>query len=120
MSITTEVEHHDFDESKYNPHESCERVVKPNNLKFDDDILSVKYESFSCEFDINESLDVGFCVEYESFSFDPVITDHLFESAKSTCTESNTSVPIDVNLDHILEHIERKGGVDVGPTILPR
>ena len=42
------------------------------------DILSVDYESFSCGFDITASLDEGFCIEYESFSFDPLIPHESF------------------------------------------
>ena len=34
---------------------------------------------FSCGFDVTEGLDVGFHVEYELFSFDPIIPDHLFK-----------------------------------------
>jgi len=47
-------------------------------LDFDDDILDAEYESFSYGFNVTEGLDVGFHVEYESFSFDPVIPDLLF------------------------------------------
>jgi len=39
----------------------------------------VEYESFSCEFDIHGSSDVGFCADHESFSFDPIQTDFLFK-----------------------------------------
>jgi len=45
----------------------------PTTLEFNDDILSVEYESFSCGLDVNESFDGSFCIEYESFSFDPLI-----------------------------------------------
>ena len=48
-------------------------------MDFDDNILYAEYESFSCGFDVTEGLDVGFYVEYESFSFDPVIPDFLFK-----------------------------------------
>ena len=48
-------------------------------MDFDDDILYVEYESFSCGFDVTEGLDVGFHVEYESFFFDPIIPDLLFK-----------------------------------------
>ena len=40
----------------------------------------MKYESFSCEFHENGSLDVGYYFEYESFSFVPIITDNLSKS----------------------------------------
>ena len=48
-------------------------------MDFDDDILSVEYESFSCGFDVTEGLDVDFHVEFESFSFDPITPDLLFK-----------------------------------------
>jgi len=41
--------------------------------------LYAKYESFSYELDVTEGFDVGFHVEYESFSFDPVIPDLLLK-----------------------------------------
>lgn len=47
---------------------------------FDDDIFSAKYESFSYGLDVTKGLNVDFHVEYESFSFDPVIPDLLFKS----------------------------------------
>jgi len=68
------------------------RVIEPTNFKFNDDILSVKYESFSCRFDVNEGLDVDICVKYESFSFVPIITDHLSESSKFGIVKSKTFV----------------------------
>jgi len=49
--------------------ESCEEVIEPTILDFDDDILFVEFESFSCGFDIDEGFDEGFCVEYESYFF---------------------------------------------------
>jgi len=77
MSITTKVEHYNSDESE-EPfvQESCDDMVKvgPTNLEFD----VVEYESFSGRSDEIESLDMGFCIEYESFFFDPITTYHLF------------------------------------------
>ena len=77
----------------------CEKEVEPNNLEYDDDILSVEYESFSCGFDINEGLDEGFCVEYESFSFDPIITALRFESHKSEFVEFENIATKNFDLD---------------------
>jgi len=84
MSITLDIEHRDFAESKEAVlQESCEEKVEPTNFQIDDDILSVEYESFLCGFDVDESVDEGFCAEYESFSFDPIQTGLLFENCKS-------------------------------------
>ena len=72
LSIITYNEHHDKDKSEaMSLHESYEEVIEPTILDFDDDILLVEYESFSCGFDINESFDEGLCAEYESFSLTP-------------------------------------------------
>ena len=93
MSITTEVEHCDLDESEAICfQESCEEEVEPTNLKYDNDTFSVEYESFSCEFDINECFDEGFYAAYESFSFDPIIPDILFELYKSKFVEPEVIV----------------------------
>jgi len=89
-------------------------------LEFDDDILGVEYESFSCRLNEDESLDVGFYVEYESFSFGLVSVDDLFDPSKSTFTESKTFVPMIADLDQTLGHIERKRLVYLEPTILRR
>jgi len=69
MSLAIEIEPHDLDNSEDISQESSEKEDEPTNLKFDDDILSIEYQSFSCGFDINESLDEGFYVEYKSFFF---------------------------------------------------
>ena len=58
-------------DSSLGSHHSCEKVIEPSNLQFDDDIFSVEYESISCGFDVNVGLDVDLSAEYESFSFDP-------------------------------------------------
>ena len=71
MSIPSAIEHHDKLEDI--SQESCEEEVEPTNLEFNIDILSVEYEYFSCGFDITTSLDKSFSIEYESFSFDPLI-----------------------------------------------
>jgi len=94
-SVSEFDEHHEFNESE----DICVRVVEPTNLQFDNDNFSVEYESFSCGFDVNEGLNVDTCVEYNSFSFDPVITNHLFEPPKSKFLEFKTFVPMTANLD---------------------
>jgi len=79
ISITPEVEPHNFDKSQeVISQELCDEVTKLTILDFDDDILYVEYESFSCGFDITESLNLCFHVEYESFSFGPIIPALLF------------------------------------------
>jgi len=47
----------------------------------------VKHESLSHGLDEHESLDVV-CVEYESFYFDPIISDPIFEPSKSECLKN--------------------------------
>jgi len=121
MSITSEVEHHNQDES--NGHylqESCEEEDEPTNLEFNNDILSIEYDSFSHGFEINKSLDEGFYVEYESFSFDPIVTDILFEPHKSKFVESEIFVPMAFGLDRTLTYIEIEGLVDLAVTVLRR
>jgi len=97
-----------------------EKEVESTNLEFDDHILFVEYEYFSWGFDINESFDEGFCVEYESFSFDPIIMDILFESSKSKFVESETFVPMTIDFDHTLKNVKIKRLVDFGPNTFPR
>ena len=65
----------------------------------------------------NEGLDVGFYVEYESFSFDPIIIDTLFAPSKGGFLESETFVPMIANLDKTFEHIERKGVIELDPLL---
>jgi len=67
-------------------------VIEPTILDFNDGILSIEYESFSCVFDVNVGLDVDLSTEYESFSFNPIQTDLLFESCGSKFIESETIV----------------------------
>jgi len=76
-------------------------IIEPNKLEFNDTILSVEYELFSCGFDINNSFDKVFCVEYESFSFEPIITDLLFESHKSEFVESGNIIIENFDLDRL-------------------
>jgi len=89
-------------------------------LEYNDDILYVEYESFSYEFDVNKSLDVGLYVEYEFVSFDPKITDLLFESRMFEFIESENIVTKNFDLDQTLAHFDRKGLVDLGPPSFPR
>jgi len=58
--------------------------------------MFAEYECFSYGLDKIESLDVDLCVDYESFSFAPIITYHFCESFKSEFLESilNTSLLI--------------------------
>jgi len=49
LSITTDNEHHDKDKSEaMSQQESCEEVIESTILDFDDAILFVENESFSC------------------------------------------------------------------------
>jgi len=57
----------------------CDKKTELTILDFDDDILYAEHESFSYGFDVSEGLDVSFYIEYESFSFDPIITNLLFQ-----------------------------------------
>jgi len=68
-------------------------------LEFDDEIISIEYKSFSCAFDINEGVDEGLCVEYESFSFHPVITNSILEKYKSKFVESETFMSMTLVFD---------------------
>ena len=99
LNIKSNIKHHEIDESEETIlQETWADVIEPTKLKFNDTILSVKYESFSYGFNDNESFDEGFCVD-ESFSFDPIITDLLFESYKSELVESDNLVIENSNLD---------------------
>jgi len=68
----------------------------------------VEYESFPFAFDVNESLDVGFCIGHDSFSCNPAITNHLFEPAKSTFTEFETFALMDANLTKLLSLLKER------------
>ena len=119
MSITSEIEHHDESEAIYFQ-QSCEEVVEPINLEYDENILCVEYESFACGFDINESFDKGFCIECESFSFDPIITPLSFESHKSKFVKSENIATKNFASSQTLIHSDSKRLLDFGPTNLPR
>jgi len=121
LSITADFEHHELDESDdtLSP-ESCAEEATLTKLEFNDDILSIEYESFSCGFDVNVGLDVNLCAEYESFSFDPIHPNFLCESHKSKFVESEAIVPEHFDLDQTPTHIELKELVDLELTNLPR
>ena len=76
--------------------------------------------NFFTWFDIIEGLDVGFFIQYESISSDPIISVLILEKSKSEFLQCKTFVLIDANLDQTLEHINSKGLVDLGPTDSPR
>jgi len=71
-------------------------------------------------FAMNVSLDVDLCAEYESFSFDHIQADLLFESHKSQFIEPEAIVTEHFDLDQTHIHIDLKGLVDLGPSYLPR
>ena len=121
MSATTNFEYHELDESDDTvSQESCEEEVTPNKLEFNDDILSIEHESFSCGFDVNVGLDVNLCAEYEYFSFALIHLDFLFESHKYEFVESEAIVLENFNLDQSLLLFDIIRLVDFAPTILPR
>ena len=97
MSIPSVVELRDLDDLNAIPQESHEKDNEPTILDFDDSILSVEYESFSCGFDITASLDESFCVEYESFSFNPLIPSESFlVEYDSFCFDVNVGLDVDL------------------------
>ena len=51
---------------------SFDPIIPDLLFELDDNILSVEYEYFSCEFDIHENSDDGVYADYESFSCDPI------------------------------------------------
>jgi len=120
MSVTMDQHHERNEIEEAILQETCVEVIEPTNLEFNDDILSIEYESFLCEFDDNESFDESFCTEYESFSFNPILAGLLFESHKSKFVESEAIVTEHFALDQTLVHIEFHRLVDFAPTILPR
>ena len=70
-------------------------------MEFNVDILFVEYESFSCRFNITAHLDKGFCIEYESFSFDPLIPhDSFLVEYESFCFDINVSLAMDLCADY--------------------
>jgi len=79
ISITHEIELHNLDDSKIILQELHDEVTELTMLDFDDDILYAECESFSYGFDVTEGLDLGSHIEYETFSFEPVIPDLLFK-----------------------------------------
>lgn len=96
MSIPSVVEHHNkLDDIVVQ--ESCEEEVEPTILEFNDDILSVEYESFSCGFNFDDNFDEDFCVEYELFSFNPPISHKSFSVEYDSFT-FDVDVGLDVDL----------------------
>ena len=81
-------------------------------MDFDDDILLVEHESFSCVFDIDESFDEDFYAKYESFPFDPIQIDFLFESCKSKLVASDNLVITNFDFEWTLTPFETKRRVD--------
>ena len=103
VSIKSNTKHHDLEESKsISLHEPCAEVIEPTKLEFNNDILSIEYESFACEFDDNESFDEGFYAKYKSFSFDHVQADISFEYCKFEIVESENIVIKNFDLDQTL------------------
>ena len=88
-------------------------------MKCNDDSLSIEYESFACRFDDNEDFDEDFCTEYESFSFDPLQADLLFEYCKSEIVEFDNVIIENFDLDQTYTHIGLNRLVNFTPTILP-
>ena len=68
-----------MDESKDISQELHDEIPELTMFDFDGDVLCAQYESFSFKFDVTKGLDVGFHVEFESFSFDPIIPDLMFK-----------------------------------------
>jgi len=77
-------------------------------LEFSDDIRSIEFEAFSIGPDINVGMDMNLCVECESFSFDPIIIDLLFEFYKLEFVESANIVTENFDLDQTLVHFDIK------------
>jgi len=120
MSVKSDIEHHEIVESEEAIlQETCAEVIEPTKLEFNNYILSVEYESFLCGLDVNVGLDVDLYAEYESFSFDPIQTDLLFESIKSELVESDNLGIKNFALDQTLAHIEFNRLVDFALTVLP-
>ena len=63
---------------------------------------------------------MGFCVEYESFSFEPMITDYIHENSKFKFVESGIFVIITIDLDQTLENVKIKRLKDLGSINLRR
>ena len=61
-----------------------------------------------------------FFAKYVSFSFDPIITNHICKSFKSNFVESESFVTKNFDLDHTFEHSSIKMIVDLEPNDLLR
>ena len=121
LSITIDFEHHEIEESEETIlQRQCEETLEPSRLEFSNDILSIEYEYFSCGFDVNVDLDVDLCAEYESFPFDPIRIDLLFENCKYKFVESENIATKKFALDQTCAHIGLNRLMHFAPTILPR
>ena len=120
ISTIPALEFHDLGDSKDVSQELHDEIPELTMFDFDDNILPVEYESFSGEFGIHGSSDDGFHADYESFSFNSIQSDFLFESSKSESVESEMITTDDFTLDQTHMHIELKGLVDLEPFALPR
>ena len=70
--------------------------------------------------DIDESFDEDFCVEYESFSFDPIQTDFPFESCMSEFVKADNLIMANFDFEQTLTPFEIRGLMDFRPIILAR
>ena len=75
----------------------------------------MEYESFSGEFETHGSSDDGLCADYESFSFDPIQNDFLFEYYESEFVESEIIATKNFALDHTHTHIGLNKLVNLAP-----
>ena len=66
------------------------------------------------------SMWVDLYAEYESFSFDPIRIELLFENCKSKFVESGSIATKNFALNQIHAHFGTQRLVDFAPTILPR
>ena len=98
---------------------SFDSIIPDLLFKLDDNILYVKYESFSAEFDIHRSSDDSFCADYESFSFYPIQINFLFEYCGSEFVESDTIATKNFSLDQTHTHIGLNRLVKCAPHMLP-
>ena len=99
---------------------SFDPIISNLPFKLDDNILYVEYESFFCEFNIHGGSDDGFYANYESFSFDSIQTDFLFEYYKSKFVEFEMIATKNLALDQTHAHILLNRLVNLAPPIFPR
>jgi len=82
--------------------------------------MYIEYKSFSSKFDIHGSSDDDFYADYESFSFDSIQTDFLFEYCKPEFVESEMIATMNFALDQTHTHIGLNRLVNLAPILLPR